>query len=246
MITDTHTEQTHAHSAPACDALRDATEVCKRAAQGDLEARILHIDDADESADLLRSINHLLDMTDNFVRETTATLDHARDERFFRRVVLTGMQGTFQNAARSINHATSRMADRAAKLRDAEQRRGELADEFTTASQAVGKLSQATERIALASAAIHKIASQTNLLALNAAIEAARAGQAGLGFAVVAGEVKRLSAQTAEATKQIETMLKDIQTATKDTVQAVDHIQSTLQAEPATDHAENQARSPKT
>ena len=232
MSTETPTEH-RLETQPVSESLRDATDVCKRAAEGDLEARILRIDDADGCAELLRSINHLLDMTDNFVRETTATLDHASGEKFYRRVVLTGMQGTFQNAARSINTATSRMADRTAKLRDAEARRGELADEFTTASQAVGKLSQATERIALASAAIHKIASQTNLLALNAAIEAARAGQAGLGFAVVAGEVKRLSAQTAEATKQIETMLKDIQTATKDTVKAVDHIQSTLKADAA-------------
>lgn len=216
---------------PSADSLRDAIEVCRRASEGDLEARILCIDDADACAALLRSINHLLDMTDNFVRETTATLDHASNEKFYRRVVLTGMQGTFQNAARTINVATGRMADRARKLRDAEQRRGELADEFTTASQAVSKLSRATERIAMASAAIHKIASQTNLLALNAAIEAARAGQAGLGFAVVAGEVKRLSAQSAEATKQIETMLKDIQTATSDTVKAVDHIQATLKSD---------------
>jgi methyl-accepting chemotaxis protein len=75
---------------------------------------------------------------------------------------------------------------------------------------------------------IRDIADQTNLLALNATIEAARAGEAGKGFAVVASEVKALATQTGNATKEIEGHITEVQTAVKDSVKAIQHINGSV------------------
>jgi methyl-accepting chemotaxis protein len=206
-----------------------AAEVCRAAAGGDLEARVLNVDPADPAADMAHAINQLLDMTDAFVREATATLDHSAHDQYHRRVVLTGTQGSFRLASETINSATALMADRSKRLKTAEARRRELASEFGATIDSVHNLAEASTRIATASGAIKKIADKTNMLALNATIEAARAGEAGRGFAVVASEVQRLSKQTTEATTQIETLLKDIQAATAASVRAVELIRKSLE-----------------
>jgi methyl-accepting chemotaxis protein len=94
--------------------------------------------------------------------------------------------------------------------------------------QRIHKLSQAATRIGDVVSLITTIAEQTNLLALNATIEAARAGEAGRGFAVVASEVKALAAQTAKATSEISEQITEIQTATGDSVAAIKEISATI------------------
>lgn len=92
----------------------------------------------------------------------------------------------------------------------------------------VASLSSAAQKIDEVVKLINGIAGQTNLLALNATIEAARAGEAGKGFAVVASEVKSLANQTAGATGEIAAQVKAIQTATVESVEAINGISGTI------------------
>jgi methyl-accepting chemotaxis protein len=93
-----------------------------------------------------------------------------------------------------------------------------------TTDNRITALSQAAGRIGDVVKLITGIAEQTNLLALNATIEAARAGDAGRGFAVVAQEVKALAAQTAKATEEIDVQISGMQSATRESVEAIKQI----------------------
>jgi methyl-accepting chemotaxis protein len=95
-------------------------------------------------------------------------------------------------------------------------------------NEKMGLLTQAAGRIGAVVQLITTIAEQTNLLALNATIEAARAGEAGRGFAVVASEVKALATQTANATKEIEQQIAHLQVAVRDSLTAIETIGGTI------------------
>ncbi|MEO3429394.1 methyl-accepting chemotaxis protein [Pelagibius sp. CAU 1746] len=105
----------------------------------------------------------------------------------------------------------------------------DAADQARTTNQEVGALADAAQKIGDVVTMIQDIAEQTNLLALNATIEAARAGEAGKGFAVVASEVKQLATQTAKATEQIGQQINEIQNATGGAVDAIAKITSTIE-----------------
>jgi methyl-accepting chemotaxis protein len=105
---------------------------------------------------------------------------------------------------------------------------GEAVKQAERTDARITELSQAAQRIGDVVQLITEIAEQTNLLALNATIEAARAGEAGRGFAVVASEVKALAAQTAKATGEIGSQIASMQTATQDSVAAIKEINGTI------------------
>jgi methyl-accepting chemotaxis protein len=101
-------------------------------------------------------------------------------------------------------------------------------DEIKQTTTDIGSLVAAAEKIGDVIGLITEIAEQTNLLALNATIEAARAGEAGKGFAVVASEVKNLANQTAKATDEIAQQIASIQSATSNAVRATEGIGVTI------------------
>jgi methyl-accepting chemotaxis protein len=97
----------------------------------------------------------------------------------------------------------------------------ELADEVKTASKVIDELDSHTSNVGLILDTIRSIADQTNLLALNAAIEAARAGEQGRGFAVVADEVRTLASRTQDSTQEIQQVLEELQRASRSAVEAM-------------------------
>jgi len=109
-------------------------------------------------------------------------------------------------------------------LRSAITRMHALNTRARDSRELIATLSQRSEEIQRVTSVIQSVASQTNLLALNAAIEAARAGEHGRGFAVVADEVRGLAGRTASATEEVGQMVADIQRQTAEVVAQIERL----------------------
>jgi len=120
--------------------------------------------------------------------------------------------------------ATQKVAQGEKAVAQATQEIAKIADSVSHAAEIIRQLETRANEISQVTGVISEIAAQTNLLALNAAIEAARAGEQGRGFAVVADEVRSLASRTAAATLQIGDMISSIQQNTGTAVTAMDAV----------------------
>ncbi|OMG62482.1 methyl-accepting chemotaxis protein [Stutzerimonas balearica] len=162
--------------------------------------------------------------------QTSAGVQTQREETDQVATAMNEMAATVQEVARNAEQASlaARQADQQARqgdrvVRDAIGQIGTLSSEVEHSAQAIEALDEQSGRIGSVLEVIRAVAEQTNLLALNAAIEAARAGEQGRGFAVVADEVRALARRTHDSTEEIEGLIGSLQQVAG---QAVEQMQT--------------------
>lgn len=194
----------------------------------------------DQLRDLVSRINDTSQEVSQYTQKTQQITNQLAEASEHQAQEIAGASSAINEIAQSIDHVSANAAESA----DVAQRSVKIAsnganvvnrsiegmdtirEQIQETSKRIKRLGESSQEIGNIVSLINDIADQTNILALNAAIQASMAGEAGRGFAVVADEVQRLAERSASATKQIETLVKTIQTDTNEAVISMEQTTS--------------------
>jgi len=237
--------------------LRDAIRVAQSVAAGNLIEEV-HVEGSDEIAQLLNALSIMRNKLHQMINEmnqastelaasaeelaavsedTNRTLHEQQSEVQQAATAINEMSATVQEVARSAQDTANSATHASTEAHLGQQEVGNTIDSISSLATAVEDATRVIHQVGEDSSdistvldVIKSIAEQTNLLALNAAIEAARAGEQGRGFAVVADEVRTLAKRTQESTKEIEEVIVRLQDSSKNAVHAMEDGRSQTEA----------------
>jgi methyl-accepting chemotaxis protein len=239
------------------NAISSFSRAARSVAEGDMTT-VIALKNRDELGALTTEFNNMTAKMAELIRsvsQTTADVDQqaarvnetatANSQAVARQMEESGQINEAMNqmveAVNEVTESAHRVADSAGNAeQDTEKGRQVVADtvgtinrlatEISGAVEVINRVNKDSDNISQVLVEIKAIAEQTNLLALNAAIEAARAGEQGRGFAVVADEVRSLSQRTHKSTEEIEGMISRLQSGVKDAVSAMTNSHDVTEA----------------